>query len=104
MYSATRLAVSVLDSIVDKGVIAHIERKHMTNVDKIMGFISNSKEPVTVKQLHEALDIKQSLLSGTLVMLVKTKRLEREKIERINGNGPKMQWAYKVVANPQQAS
>lgn len=96
--------MSVLDLIVDRGVLAHIERNYMTNVDKIMGFISSSKEPVTVKQLHEALDIKQSLLSGTLVMLVKTKRLEREKIERINGNGPKMQWAYKVVANPQQAS
>lgn len=74
----------------------------MTTVDKIMEFIAASKEPVTVKQLHDALDIKQNLLSGTMVMLVKTGRLQREKIERINGNGPKMQWAYKVVANSPQ--
>jgi len=74
----------------------------MKNTDAIYDFIKNATEPVVMKQLQDALEMKPGILSGSLVSLIKSGRLVREKIERISGNGPKMQWAYKVVANTQQ--
>ena len=74
----------------------------MKNTDAIYEFIKNATEPVVMKQLQDALEMKPGILSGSLVSLVKSGRLVREKIERISGNGPKMQWAYKTVAETPQ--
>ena len=74
----------------------------MKTTDKIFEFVSQQDHPVTLKELHDALEIKASALAGFLVALCKSGRLSREKIERTSGNGPKMQWAYKVVAKSQQ--
>ena len=104
MYLSTRLAVSVLDSIVDKGVIARIKGKHMTNVEKIMQAIASMEQPVTLKQLQDATELKPGILSGTLFSLTKQGKLSREKIERSGKMGPEMKWVYKIVANSQQAS
>lgn len=73
----------------------------MKTTDRIYDMISKSTEPMTLKQLQDPLDIKPGVLSGSLASLVKSGRLVREKVERTNGNGPKMQWAY-TVANSQQ--
>lgn len=71
--------------------------------DRIIEFISNQDHPVTINELHLKLDIKQSALAGFLVGLCKSGKLVREKIERATtSTGPKLQWAYKVVAQTQQ--
>lgn len=75
----------------------------MKTTDRIIEFISQQDHAVTIKELHDALDIKQSALAGFMVNLCKSGRLVREKVERSSSsNGPKMQWAYKIVAIPQQ--
>lgn len=102
MYSDTSLIV--LSSIVNKGVIAKIEEKHMTNVDKIMQAMTSLEQPVTMKQLQDSTELKPGILSGTLFSMCKSGKLSREKIEFQGKMGPKMKWVYKVVANSQQAS
>jgi DNA-binding IclR family transcriptional regulator len=70
--------------------------------DRILEFITAQNRPVSLKEIQEALEIKPNLVAGFLVSLCKSNRLTREKLERTNSNGPKMQWFYKLVANPQQ--
>lgn len=74
----------------------------MKTTEKILEFISAQNRPVSLKDIQEALDLKPNLVAGFLVALCKSNRVTREKMERVNGNGPKMQWFYKLVANPQQ--
>jgi predicted transcriptional regulator len=64
--------------------------------------VANATEPVTLKQLQDQLDLKPGIVSGSLASLCRAGRLSREKIEKTNGNGPKLQWAYKTVAITQQ--
>jgi len=72
--------------------------------DRIYEWIAQQNRLVTIKELHDSLDIKQSALAGFLVGMCKSGRLAREKIERATtSTGPKMQWAYKVVAQTQQS-
>lgn len=104
MTLSESVVVNIINEIVDKGVIANIERKHMKNTDKIFDHINSASDLVTMKQLQDALEMKPGILSGSLASLCKSGRLVREKIERTNGNGPKMQWAYKVVATPSEAN
>lgn len=73
----------------------------MKTTDRIYDMVANSTEPMTLKQLQDPLELKPGILSGSLASLVKSGRLHRKKVERSNGNGPKMQWAYSV-AKPQQ--
>lgn len=96
--------MTVLDTIVIKGEIAHLERKNVKNTDKILEYLGTKEENVTLKELQDALEMKPGILSGTLVALLKSGRVSREKIEKTSGQGPKMQWAYKIVAQiPQTA-
>lgn len=74
----------------------------MKTTDRIFDIVSQSQEPVTLKQLQDQLEIKPGIVSGSLASLCRSGRLSREKIEKTNGNGPKMQWAYKTVAQTQQ--
>jgi predicted ArsR family transcriptional regulator len=96
------VAASVLDLIAERGVIAHLERRSMKTTEKILEFIASQDRMVTLKEIQDALEIKASAVAGFLVALCKSGRLTREKIERTNGSGPKMQWAYKCVASSQQ--
>lgn len=98
----SRLVVNILDTIVIKGVTAPSEEKKLKTTDKIVEFITAQNRPVSLKEIQEALELKPNLVAGFLVSLCKSNRLSREKLERVNGNGPKMQWFYKLVANPQQ--
>jgi predicted transcriptional regulator len=98
MFNAER----VIEEVIEAGLLENIERKHMKNTDKIFDFVNFADEPVTMKQLQDALEMKPGILSGSLASLCKSGRLTREKVERTNGNGPKMQWAYKVVAETPQ--
>lgn len=76
----------------------------MKTTDRIYEWIAQQNRLVTIKELHDSLDIKQSALAGFLVGMCKSGRLVREKIERATtSTGPKMQWAYKVVAQTQQS-
>lgn len=74
----------------------------MRTTDRIYEMIAGSTEPVTLKQLQDQLELKPGILSGSLASLVKSGRLMREKVERTNGNGPKMQWAYKILAEAEK--
>ncbi len=78
------------------------EEKKLKTTDKIVEFITAQNRPVSLKEIQEALELKPNLVAGFLVSLCKSNRLCREKMERVNGNGPKMQWFYKLVANSQQ--
>ena len=98
----SRLVVNILDTIVIKGVTAPSEEKKLKTTDKIVEFITAQNRPVSLKEIQEALELKPNLVAGFLVSLCMSNRLSREKLERVNGNGPKMQWFYKLVANPQQ--
>lgn len=73
------------------------ERK-MSNVEKIMEAIVKMEQPVTMKQLQDATELKPGILSGTLCSLCKQGRLSREKVEVEGKIGVKMRWVYKVVA------
>ena len=92
--------IDELTDLVNGGLIQNIERKQMKNTDKIFDFVNSATDLVTMKQLQDALEMKPGILSGSLASLCKSGRFTREKIERNNSNGPKMQWAYKVVAQP----
>ena len=74
----------------------------MKTTDRIFELVSNSTEAVTLKQLQDQLELKPGIVSGSLASLCRAGRLSREKVEKTNGNGPKLQWAYKTVAIPQQ--
>jgi predicted transcriptional regulator len=64
--------------------------------------VANATEPVTLKQLQDQLELKPGIVSGSLASLCRVGRLSREKVEKTNGNGPKLQWAYKTVAITQE--
>jgi len=67
----------------------------MSKTDKILGTIGN--DPITINKISEITEFPQSVVSGILSALLRRKIIQREKIERISGTGPKMQWAYKIV-------
>lgn len=83
-------------------IIENIERKHMSNTKQIMDTIASLEQPVTMKQLQDALELTPGVLSGTLFSLCKQGKLSKEKVERSDNFGPKMKFVYKIVANPQQ--
>lgn len=96
------IAATVLNITAIKGVIARLEEKAVKNTDKILELITNATEPITLKQIQDQTELKPGIVSGTLVHLCKTGVICREKIEKSGGNGPKLQWAYKLVAQTQQ--
>ena len=71
--------------------------ERMKHTDRILEIISNSADPVTLKQIQEQLELNPGTVSGSLVFLCKCGKVCREKIESASGTGPKMQWAYKLV-------
>jgi len=105
MYLGThQYAAFVMDLIVDRGVIAQIERKQMKNTERILEFIESQDGPVTMKQIQDATELQSGVISGTLVNLCKSGRLVREKIERQSNVGPKKRWVYKIVVASEQQS
>ena len=76
----------------------------MKTTDKILEIISSASDMVTLKQIQDATEIKPGIVSGSLVHLCKSGKISREKVERVSGTGPKMQWAYKKVAQTQENS
>lgn len=102
MYLGSKAILTILDLTVSKGVITKIKEKNMTNVEKILQAIENIEEPITIKKLQDATELKPGILSGTLFLLCKQGKLTREKMEFEGKMGPKLRYAYKVVANPQQ--
>lgn len=102
MYYGTPLAATVLEITAIKGVIARLEEKAVKNTDKILEIITNASEPITLKQIQDQTELKPGIVSGTLAHLCKAGVICREKVEKTSGNGPKMQWAYKIVAQTQQ--
>ena len=74
----------------------------MRTTERIYDMVANATEPVTLKQLQDQLELKPGIVSGSLASLCRAGRLSREKVEKTNGNGPKLQWAYKTVAIQQQ--
>lgn len=102
MYLGSKAILTILDLTVTKGVIAKIKEKNMTNVEKILQAISTIEEPITLKKLQDATELKPGILSGTLCLLCKQGKLTREKVEFEGRIGPKLMYVYKVVANPQQ--
>lgn len=88
-----------ISGLIAEGLLQNIERKSMTNVNKILEAMSRLEQPVTMKQLLDATDLKPGVMSGTLFSLCKSGRLSREKMEVESKIGPKMKWVYKIVAN-----
>ena len=74
----------------------------MRTTERIYVMVANATEPVTLKQLQDQLELKPGIVSGSLASLCRAGRLSREKVEKTNGNGPKLQWAYKTVAISQE--
>lgn len=68
----------------------------MSKTDKILQTMG--EEPITLNKISQLTEMQQSVISGILISLLRQKRIQREKIERISGAGPKLQWAYKLVA------
>jgi predicted transcriptional regulator of viral defense system len=91
-----------MESTVTKGETAQ-RGEVVTTTDKILEFIGKQDRAVTLKEINDSVEVKASSLAGFLVMLCKSGKLVREKIERpTTSTGPKLQWAYKLVAIPQQ--
>lgn len=105
LTSATKppIAVIGLRTILEEGVVARLERKAVKNTTRIYDFVSQANEPVTLRQIQVALDMKPGIASGSLASLMASNKLVREQVSRAEGSsGRKIQWAYKSVANPQQ--
>ena len=96
-----QVAVILLETVI-KDAIVRLERKAVKNTERIVEYITNSETPVTLKELQIKLEMKPGIVSGSLAALLASKKLEREKVERKEGNGRKEQWAYKPVAITQQ--
>ena len=71
----------------------------MRTTERIYDMVANATEPVTLKQLQDQLELKPGIVSGSLASLCRAGRLSREKVEKTNGNGPKLQWAYSCKKN-----
>jgi hypothetical protein len=95
-------AANILESIAIKGVIARLEEKAVKNTDKILEIIAAANDFITLKQIQDATEIKPGIVSGSLVHLCKSGKIFREKVERVSGNGPKMQWAYKTLEKTEE--
>lgn len=67
----------------------------MSKTDKVLETIKD--DPITINQIATQTQLPQSLVSSILASLLRQKRIQREKIERTSGTGPKMQWAYKLL-------
>ena len=97
------IAVIGLRTILEEGIIARLERKAVKNTTRIYDFVSQANEPVTLRQIQVALDMKPGIASGSLASLMASNKVVREQVSRAEGStGRKVQWAYKPVANPQQ--
>lgn len=66
----------------------------MSKTDKILETISD--ELITMNKIAEKTELPQYTISGILAALIRRGIIQREKVERISGTGPKMQWAYKL--------
>ena len=84
-------------------IAQNAERKQMSNSQKIIDAMNSMEQPVTMKQLQDALEMTPGVLSGTLYAMHKQGKISKEKVERSDNLGPKMKFVYKVVANSQQA-
>jgi hypothetical protein len=97
------IAVIGLKTILEEGVVARLERKAVKNTTRIYDYVSQAQEPVTLKQIQVALEMKPGIASGSLASLMASKKVVREQVGRAEGStGRKVQWAYKPVANSQQ--
>lgn len=85
-------------------IVENAERKQMSNAQKIIDAMNSMEQPVTMKQLQDALEMTPGVLSGTLFAMHKRGQISKEKVERSDNLGPKMKFVYKVVANSQQGS
>jgi DNA-binding transcriptional regulator GbsR (MarR family) len=66
----------------------------LRTTDRIYEIIAASIEPVTLAEIQKNLDVSAGIVSGSLASLCRSKRLQREKREITNGNGPKLRWVY----------
>ncbi len=97
-----QVAVRFLE-IVIRDVIARLEESAMKNTTRIYDYVSQAQQPVTLKQIQVALEMKPGIASGSLASLMASNKVVREQVSRAEGStGRKVQWAYKPVANPQQ--
>jgi predicted transcriptional regulator len=97
-----QVAVRFLE-IVIRDVIARLEESAMKNTTRIYDYVSQAQQPVTLKQIQVALEMKPGIASGSLASLMSANKVVREQVSRAEGStGRKIQWAYKPVANPQQ--
>jgi predicted transcriptional regulator len=97
-----QVAVRFLE-IVIRDVIARLEESAMKNTTRIYDYVSQAQQPVTLKQIQVALEMKPGIASGSLASLMSANKVAREQVSRAEGStGRKIQWAYKPVANPQQ--
>lgn len=97
------IAVIGLRTILEEGVVARLERKAVKNTTRIYDYVSQAQQPVTLKQIQTALEMKPGIASGSLASLMASNKVVREQVSRAEGStGRKIQWAYKPVANPQQ--
>jgi predicted transcriptional regulator len=89
--------------IVIRDVIARLEESAMKNTTRIYDYVSQAQQPVTLKQIQVALEMKPGIASGSLASLMSANKVVREQVSRAEGStGRKIQWAYKPVANSQQ--
>ena len=97
-----QVAVRFLE-IVIRDVIARLEESAMKNTTRIYDYVSQAQQPVTLKQIQVALEMKPGIASGSLASLMSANKVVREQVSRAEGStGRKIQWAYKPVANSQQ--
>ena len=90
-------AASTWDTVVSTLLNVKTERKsELRTTDRIFELVAASTEPMTLKQLQDQLELSPGIVSGSLASLCKSGRLCREKMEKTNGTGPKMQWTYKI--------
>ena len=98
-----QVAVSCLEIAIKEGIVQLLKEKGMKNTTRIYDFVSQAQEPVTLKQIQVALEMKPGIASGSLASLMASNKVVREQVGRAEGStGRKIQWAYKPVANPQQ--
>jgi len=97
-----QVAVICLETVI-KDVIVQLERKAVSNVNKIYEYISAAEGPVTLKELQIKLEMKPGIVSGSLASLLSNNRVSREKVARKEGNGRKEQWAYKKTTQTENS-
>lgn len=97
-----QVAVRFLE-IVIKDAIVRLEESAMKNTTRIYDYVSQAQQPVTLKQIQTALEMKPGIASGSLASLMSANKVVREQVGRAEGStGRKIQWAYKPVAQTEK--